>query len=317
MTPRDVLEPEFATGIIENALAHWKGRNPLFVRYFENAVYSVDLGEGRAYLRITSAKRRTFEEIVSEIELLNYLEVNSFPSNRSVPSISGSQIVQTEHAEQVYFLVVFTECPGHEIRPMASLDEALIQSCGSVMSKLHNQLAEFQLKHSFTRPNWQDERWPSFHLAVPALEEHAWNLHGELSAWWRNLDYASETQLIHGDFTIRNIRYVGNDISLFDFDGCCTHFAGYEIACFLHHFRTLGDDARSSIASSFFRGYAENRDVSRELLESLPMFCMMKLLRSFQVLYEEIVKGSDLIDALGKRRVELEQPSPWRRAIGV
>lgn len=318
MIARESIEPEFARNLVRGAAVRWGIQNLVFVRYFENAVYAA-LQNGRTvYLRITPRERRSFEEVKSEIEILNYLEKFDFPSNRSIAAKDGSQVIRFRDSGREYFFTLFTECQGTEVRSTASLDMGLIKACGKTMGSLHKLLHDFGSQYSHARVNWNDDRWPNFGQTIPLSEKEAWVAHTEISDWWKTLATTTDTQLIHGDFTIRNFRYNGTRVSLFDFDGCCNHYRGYEIACFLHHFRTLPLYVRSAIASNFLKGYSETYDLSKDFLESLPMFSKMKLLRSMQVLCEELGKETreNLMNVLDQRRKELSEPSPWRSALG-
>ena len=288
------------------------------MRWFENAVYLAELKEAIVYLRVTPARRRTLEEIRAEVDLLEYLKAADFPATRLVPTKSGELFASTFFNDQEMFLLVFTDCAGveHSINPDCS-DIGFYRCAGRTMGQLHRLLNELQSSQSISRKSWRTDRWPNFSDVVPASERAAWSAFEELRNWWNGLDRIFDSQLIHGDFTIRNIRRVAAGISLFDFDGCCEHFRAYEAACFLHHFRNLPAWHLAQVASNFLEGYSETNDLSDEFVESLPLFCKMKLLRSFMVLYEEIEREPDagLEDTVQQRRGELSAKSPWNVAL--
>lgn len=320
MMSREFTEPEFARNLLPFALSRWRLKNVRFVRWFENAVYSAELEDLRVYLRVTPASRRTLVEIESELSILEFLKASDFPSTFPVPTADGHLIALGCHQDSRYYLTLFSECPGDEyqVKPEERSDR-FFRACGRTMGYLHHLLRDYQPQRAFSRPLWQSDRWSSFAEVVPASEKDAWRTYEEFAGWWESLENAVETQLIHGDFTIRNLRYGKRGISLFDFDGCCEHYAGYEIGCFFHAFRLAPYEFRRTLASEFLSGYSEINGLTEGLVERLPMFCRMKLLRSFIVLCEESNRTGrkSLDEQIAKRRVELRESSPWVQVIDV
>ena len=314
MIPRESVEPPFGSSVIRQAIQDWGLSQVNFVRVFENVVYEGFHNGARVFLRITPSSRRSLAEIQAEIKLLNYLKQREFPATRPVAANSGDHVVQSCHADQVYFLALFDECPGEPVSAVTPLDPGLARACGRTMGWLHSLLLDVEPGVAAIRKRWQDDRWPDFSQAVPASESEAWQVHDEVFSWCNSLE--ADSQLIHGDFTIRNFHCSDNGISLFDFDGCCTHYPGYEIACFFHHFRHLQAEDYGGMLADFLSGYAETNEVTDELRRSLPMFARMKLLRSFQVVCEELMKDDqpELRRVQTKRRLELlaESPMPLR-----
>lgn len=302
------------------AATHWKLTDIRFVRTFENTVYQAKKNGERVYLRITPRSRRSQEEIESEIAILQYLNQHNFPANAPIETRNGDLFLSTDVERHRYFLVLFTECAGEDYsNQIGTSDYTFYQDCGEIMGRLHKLLYEFPMKSLMQRHSWQSDRWENFAQIVSPSEETAWSEHEKIKRWWQNIAGRFETQLIHGDFTIRNMRYA-NTVSLFDFDGCCEHYIGYEIGCFLHHFRHLQTQSRLRIVSNFLRGYSEQNDLSDELIETIPMFCRMKLLRSYMVLQEEVAtsgNGDRLTKTIIERRKELDKPSPWEAVLNI
>ncbi len=121
---------------------------------------------------------------------------------------------------------------------------------------------------------------------VPPTETAAWRLYEQCQLWWAQwgqVDYG----LVHGDLTIKNLRYQGDVVSLFDFDGACMHWYGYELACFLHAFRDYPVLEQQRIAEALLAGYAQARPLPSAMPIQLPEFVQMKRLRSFLVLAHE------------------------------
>jgi Ser/Thr protein kinase RdoA (MazF antagonist) len=120
--------------------------------------------------------------------------------------------------------------------------------------------------------------------------------------------------LIHGDFTIANMRLDGNTITLFDFDTCCAHWRAYEIAVFLHNFSGRQATSRQFVYDAFLEGYGQARPITAPLLEAIPLFGKMRLLYSFLAFAEEW--GFDNLNArqhayFEQRRRLFRSPPIW------
>ncbi len=123
---------------------------------------------------------------------------------------------------------------------------------------------------------------------MPKAETEAWGLFNELQPWLAELPTdASAFGLIHGDFTVGNLRINGGEISLFDFDACCEHWYAYEIAAFLHFFGARDPAARQTAYDHFLAGYADARPVTAAMIGQIPLFGKLRLLYSFLVFAQE------------------------------
>jgi len=318
---REFVEPEFATNLARAASRYWKFSSFEFVRWFENAVFRVTIEGQTGYLRITPSVRRSAVQIACELNILVFLHSKDFGATYPIATQQGDSFVQLQHGENYYFVCVLAECIGTDF--MFEPPKDIFQfhfNCGAKMAELHQLLRQVQKTFKIDRFDWTNDRWSRFNELVPSKEHAAWKTYEEMKAWWPTLSRNLEKQLIHGDFTVKNLRYTGVNIHLFDFDGCCEHWIGYEIACFLHYFRQKRSDSGKQIVQKFLEGYSSISAISDSLLESIPQFGKMKLLRSYIVLIEEwglsnLPPEKELV--LESRRRELETAEGWRYAIGA
>jgi Ser/Thr protein kinase RdoA (MazF antagonist) len=93
--------------------------------------------------------------------------------------------------------------------------------------------------------------------------------------------------LIHGDFTLMNLRTLPGRVTAFDFDSCCEHWRAYDLACFLHPFGARPDPERAIAYEAFLSGYSELRLLDASLVQQVPRFGKMRLLYSFLVFARE------------------------------
>jgi Ser/Thr protein kinase RdoA (MazF antagonist) len=194
----------------------------------------------------------------------------------------------TDVSGETFYASVFREAPGHEF---AELTPSLRQNClrlaGQTMGRLHREGRRFEPSRAFQRFRWPEDRWTRFPLLIPPREHEAWQLYRELEAWTRSLPRdPSLFGMIHGDFTILNMRILPERVTVFDFDSCCKHWYAYEIATFLHFFGGRDSATRSQVYNDVLDGYADEASIDERMLASIPWFGKMRLLYSFLVFAE-------------------------------
>jgi Ser/Thr protein kinase RdoA (MazF antagonist) len=284
---REEIEPDFAKPVVQEIAATWGCTDPKFVRWFDNVVYKVTRHGSTFYLRLTPATRRSKAQIESEHAILRFLNARGIPVTQPIQSTTGEDVLEFECLDRRLIACAFTECPGNSFQDHPADLGTFSFAVGKAMGKLHTALTGFTKPPNFTRMLWHEDRWNRFAQIIPKTESEAWTLHEELQECWKTLDTSSHFGMIHGDFTIRNLRYDEAQISLFDFDNSCEHWYGYEQACFLHHFVGYSNAQKSLVFDGLIRGYAEEAAVTQAFLEQLPFFAKMKLLRSFLVCAKE------------------------------
>jgi Ser/Thr protein kinase RdoA (MazF antagonist) len=236
---------------------------------------------------LTPSTRRNKAQIESELAILRFLNARGIPVTQPIQSTAGEDVLEFESLDRHLIVCVFTECPGVSFQDHPANLSTFSFAVGKAMGRLHTVLTRFTKPTNFTRMLWHEDRWNRFAQIIPTTESEAWTLHEQLQEAWKTLDTSSNFGMIHGDFTIRNLRYDNAQISLFDFDNSCEHWYGYELACFLHHFVGHPDAQKSLVYNGLIRGYAEEVAITQAFLEQLPFFAKMKLLRSFFVSAEE------------------------------
>jgi amicoumacin kinase len=312
---RQGTEPTFAKELISAISNEWSCRRPEFIRWFDNVVYRASCDDSVVYLRLTPTKHRSRAQIDSELELLRFLGDREFASTRPIPANSGAMSFQCQHGGDTVVACAFTECGGSlfQDRPPSDLGW-FCQTVGNTLGNLHKVLRDFEPSKTFTRMAWNEERWDLFAEVLPEREAEAWELHLELSQWWESIASSNDYGLVHGDFTVRNMHYNDAGVSLFDFDCCCEHWYAYDIACFLHFFSQYPRELRRIAYERTLAGYAEASNLSQDMIEQIPNFSRMKVLRGFLVyaIYFGLENPSPALQqALRSRRRLLSEPAPW------
>jgi Ser/Thr protein kinase RdoA (MazF antagonist) len=190
-------------------------------------------------------------------------------------------------AGETFHAAVFREAPGVEFGALdLSARRPFLRLAGRTMGSLHRLARAFPRPPEFARWHWTDDRWARFPSVVPDSEREAWRLYEELQAWTNGLARDGAVfGLIHGDFTILNLRILPDRVTLFDFDSCGEHWYGYEIATFLHYFGPEAS-AREEIYEEVLTGYAGAHPLEARTVETIPLFGKMRLLYSYLVFAE-------------------------------
>ena len=288
MEKREFVESPELRPMVEQLARRWSIEPLRFVRNFENAVYELTASPRPMYLRLTPVSHRTSHEIASELDFVRFLGESGIPVVQPVAARDGSLLCTAELDGQTFIACVFEEASGFSYQNYTDIDHrSFFFNAGRLMAEVHEAGTRYQPSPDFTRFSWREDRWQRFPELVPTRESEAWNLYEELMVWTSSL--ATDTGqfgLIHGDFTLANLRIEGDHIMLFDLDSCCAHWRAYEIATFLHFFGAR-PDLRSLAYHRLLDGYAQVISPNRNLLEQIPMFGKMRLLYSFLVFAAE------------------------------
>jgi amicoumacin kinase len=259
-------------------------KNLEFVRAFDNIVYRGFMGQDIVYLRLTPQIRRSKNEIETEHLILRCLCTRGMAVNQPLPAKNGRCVLHYQAGVYIYFASVSSNCAASVFSEISSEhQENFFVEAGRTIGQLHRTLAHFQSPIQSPRPIWEQDRWHRFQELIPAEEVAAQQLYKKIRDWLKGDAVPSGFGLIHGDFTIDNIRFDGQQLQVFDFDLCCYHWYGYEIACFLHRFVTPETIEHHNITNLVLTGYAQTMSMDADFQAHLQNFALMKLLRSFLV----------------------------------
>lgn len=284
------LESEAERDVADAFARHWTDRPAEFVRRFSNPVYRLAPEPGRPalYLRLTPETHRSASQVESELAVIRHLAAEGVPVGEPVSSRLGAFIHTATLGGTNWSACAFEEAPGTSYAEAPPPDEpAFFRHAGRALGRLHRALSTFVPSPGFTRFHWTEDRWSRFSRHVPEAEAEAWDLYRELLAWTGGLSAeAPSFGLIHGDFTIANVRILDDRITAFDFDSCCEHWRAYELAVFLHYFGGRDQLGRAMVWDRVLTGYSDEYVLPAVTVDAIPRFGLMRLLFSFLVFAE-------------------------------
>jgi len=273
-----------------NAIEPHEGGRNLF--YFcENA------GEKDKIIRIVFLPDRNIEDILSELEFVQYLSTHDGPVSNVIDSQNGQMVEELSYQGQLFFISVFEKAKGQQLadngyryRVGAPLSE-YFYNCGKTLGQLHELSKEYQPIHR--RYSFFDKYNPGFITRIipeslPLLKEKLLALHQTLAEMERD---PNNYGLIHFDYSDGNymIDYETGDITVFDFDNACYCWYMVDLANVWKHgvgwiqFESNVDKRRQFMTEYFatvLEGYRSETAIDERMLERLPLFINLNVMEN-------------------------------------
>jgi Ser/Thr protein kinase RdoA (MazF antagonist) len=273
-----LLSPDALGRYVQTGYAIGEVRSCALLQHNLNDTYVVDATAGRYILRVSQAERatgygrRTREDILFELDLLQHLAHKGVPVAAPLVQRDGTRASAVQAPEGVRHLALFTYAAGEPVTPPTQT-EALARGYGAAMAALHTATDDFASTHprfaldldfllakplAVVQPYLahRPDDWRSLSALGAAAAERLAMLQA------RGLDHG----VCHGDAQGGNAHVTPDGtITFFDFDVCGTGWRAYDIAVFfwgaaLGKVR-LGWDAQTvdRLCAAYLSGYQERR----------------------------------------------------------
>jgi len=266
-----------------------------------NLVYKYSKNEQIYFLRLSCRSDRNADEIGAELHFINYLAEDGVRAARPVPSEDGNLLETLQVRGTPLYLVSFIKGKGMRVpdngyryRDDAPIEE-YFQNWGRVLGQMHALSRSYKpAAERAQRPSWFEihqtklaidkmvpERFPVVRDQIHALLEEIRSLPRD----------AESFGLIHGDFNDGNftVDYDNGNITVFDFDDCCTFWYVYELASAWEGgigramFRDLA--GRKAFMDHYMEqvmvGYNSENYLSDEWLGQIPLFVRLIQVEEF------------------------------------
>lgn len=184
--------------------------------------YLVNAASGKSILRIYRNTHRTSDQIQAEVELLQALRQADVSVSYPLSDITGNNIQKLEAAEGIRHAVLFSYAPGESV---AKLSDLQLASLGREMARFHIISSSITLRHQ----RWRFTSDSIFTAPIEQATPHFASIPDELT-WWIYATQKAKEELsalsphlfsagyCHYDFLPKNFHFVGDEITLFDFD---------------------------------------------------------------------------------------------------
>ncbi len=294
----------FNQQILENAGLHFgvKLEDLSEIGGFENFIYAYKNDEKEFILRISHSSHRTYDQLLSELDFVNYL--SNHHANVSIPVYSvNHHLVEKVEAKDSYFTVSsYIKAEGE--RPNRSqFDESFFFNYGKTIGQFHKLAKNYKPDEGvIKRFNWDSD--PLFIHAksyLPDTDEIIYSRFKELINQLNRLPiHKNNYGLIHTDIHMGNFFIKDNKLCVFDFDDCSYMWFISDIAIALFYyleFSMRDETDRIKISSHFMthfmKGYLSENKLTRQDMESMDDFLKLRELVLYIVFYRSVDMSTD------------------------
>jgi Ser/Thr protein kinase RdoA (MazF antagonist) len=261
------LDGERGSPVADAAAAAW-GHRPGLARFWRSSASHVFTvpgtdGAGRAYLRFVPAWWRRPEQVAAVVGLLSRLAGAGAAVVRPVPSAAGRLAETVDTPLGPVHAMVLAAAPGEcvEVEELTA-DRAL--SWGAALARLHRDCADHGADAPLPEAFAELDRAADLLGADPTLVHAIDTLTARLRALPRD---PASYGLVHGDFELDNLAWVGASSTAYDFDEAARSWFAADIAFAV---RDLADG--SPLLAQFLAGYRDVRPLTGTELGRLPLF---------------------------------------------
>ena len=137
---------------------------------FESYVYDCQRVKQSFIMKITHTLRRSFDQIMGELEFVNYLADGGIPVPRAIQSVGG-HLVERISADHGHFLAFATiKSSGHHIGKR-ELTPDVIRRWGALTGRMHALAKDFEpTSASYRRRHWHEDDYAQFERYIPSGE---------------------------------------------------------------------------------------------------------------------------------------------------
>jgi len=276
--------------------AHEFGTTPDKIKLlggFESFVYEFE-NSGQPYiLKITHTLRRTFDQLMGELEFINHLAMKGVDVSRAVKSVNGNLVEQIPALKGTFLAYVFEKAPG-DLIDKKEWNADLLYKWGRLTAEINLHTQDFcPSDELYRREHWKVEMKAYFNRFLPESESE---VREKGYALFDKLDCLPRTKesfgLVHTDLHHWNFFHHEGKLTAFDFDDCTYQYFAHEIAIPLYY--SLGDimsDMTKADYIEFFKkhfigGYTSIMPLSDFWMKTIPDFLRLRHILMYSVLYQ-------------------------------
>lgn len=289
----------FNKQILEDAGKHFRVEyDALFeMGGFENFIYGYKKGEQEYILRISHLSHRTYDEILSELDFVNYLTKHN--ANVSIPVFSKeNHLVEMIFSKDSYFTVSsYIKADGKRSTPEDFNDEFFFDY-GKTTGNFHKLAKLYHpTKGTVKRFKWDND--PLFSHAKTYLPKNDEIIYERFTELTQKLNQLPITQknygLIHTDIHMGNFFVKDNQLCVFDFDDCAYQWFISDIAIALFYY--LDFSVRDKVhekenahhfMTQFMKGYFTENKLTKEDMLLMKDFLKLREIILYIVLYRSV-----------------------------
>lgn len=257
-----------------------------FFRISSNAIYPFRAGESAqkiCFLRISPIEEKSFEDVVTEVSLIEWLIEKGLSAMKPVPMKDGEWVKQVATEWGKYNVSCFEKVPGESLEDVAgTLD--IVKGYGHTLGKMHALLKEYPAQEDrrdhIMLLNEIKERFEKYE-APEAVKAEFLSVCKELE---RQEISASNYGVIHYDFEPDNVFYDAESglFSVIDFDDAIRCWYALDIVRALDALdEIVEEDMLKAAEQRFMEGYRSVTDFTEEQQKSMPLMRRLVYLQEY------------------------------------
>jgi Ser/Thr protein kinase RdoA (MazF antagonist) len=287
-TNRDLLD-SFVEGAVTNFDVQVKSFK--FVSASENIVYRINTVEGDSFaLRIHRPGYHDLVELESEHLWTAVLSDAGFRVPHPLFTRNGSAYsflsFDSDGSRYVGMSTWLEGAPLQELMVEKNFDQIKIFGrAGALIAQLHNHSEQWKMPEAFTRHSLDiegllgDSPWWTQYWKMPEMSQEQSKTilaaRDRLRTVLMEQGISSQNYgVIHGDLLPQNILVHDSVLSPIDFDDCAFGYHLYDISVAL--INVSAEANFPEILDSFVREYRKHRDFSDQMLQTLPLFILIR-----------------------------------------
>lgn len=216
--------------LARQALTHWAhnettlAERMVWFRISSNAVYPFDDAQGRlCFLRLSPAEEKDENELLGELDFLQYLHGAGYPALRPIPADNGRLLLSIAVPGGRWYASAFTGVPGQPLEAVPMTDD-LATAYGAALGRLHALSMAYE--PPMRRRTHMDvlawtERTLLAYGAPPVLAQICRDTAQQLAALPQTRNTYGP---IHYDFEPDNVFWDGETCHVIDFEDGMLHF---------------------------------------------------------------------------------------------
>ncbi len=301
---KDEITALLSDKLVSTAAAQWSASGKIeLLDNVANFVYQFQRGQQWKILRITHSSHRSEEQIIAELDWVNFLAEHTVPVAR--PCLSkNKRLTELLAVGDTYFTaVVFEFAPGQLIENAdpAEWNPDLFRSMGRIIGRMHRISKVYHPDHlSQKRPHWyEDDLIENARQYLPPDQMKAADELEEILSQFNQLSASPDDYgLIHSDMNPTNFHVDNGKITLFDFDDCGYNWFINDIAVAMPLYSNMfkKPDWETQLCEFivwFMRGYEEENHLDDKWLGLLPICIRLQNLITLVAMHQANVPGSE------------------------
>ena len=264
-------------------------------RISSNAIYPFEQEGELCFLRLAPVEEKRKQNVLGEIEFIQYLNKQKFPALKPIPAKDGELCLKLSTKWGEYYASAFKKVSGAPLEYLNLTDEVMFQY-GKTLGKLHSLSANYKpniKKWTYVEAlEWIHNTLREYNAPDFMMEELI-----SISKELQLLPKTSENfGLVHYDFELDNVFYdeITRKCSVIDFDDGMYHWFALDIEqAFDSIAETMNGDMLLNAQAEFLRGYQEEHCYTKEMEESrrqmrrfVDLYAYARLIRSVAETFE-------------------------------